>query len=79
MRSQRREGQDESGNGPSEGPGTNDSLNNQRIVARLVCTLSKSQFDSDPLGMSESVFYVTRGDPVGVREPESLCRKSAES
>ena len=75
---QRREGQDESGNRPSEGPETNGSPNRSRVdesrVYRDEVWSTKTR-----LGMSEIAFYVTRGDPVVVRGPKSHYRKSAES
>ncbi len=80
QRTQRRERQDESGNGPSEGPETNSSLNTKGAANRVCTTVKSFSISSrNPLGMLEIASYVTPGDPAVVREPESHCRKSAES
>jgi hypothetical protein len=79
-RTQRRERQDESGNGPSEGPETNNSPNPKGCGEPCVYHGEVvSSHSRNPLGMLEIASYVTPGDPAVVREPESHCRKSAES
>jgi hypothetical protein len=72
----RRERQDGSGNGRLKGLKQR-AVSTQR-VRRPMCVPWRSRLKS-PLRMLEIASDVTPGDPATVREPESRCRKSAES